>query len=180
MKILRRLLRLPLPGFIRKRELKKLLSATASALGSPVPPTAGLSADECLEVFAGFTTAEFGGISGSGVGALREGLFAAAQTLGRRYRALFSVSSVEEAMEVDALLYRSLAIDLRPSAPREMTVRRCFFSSCYTPAICRVASALDEGLFDGLSGGWSLRFAQRLTEGRECCLARVTFGGDPP
>ncbi len=180
MMILRRLLNMPLPGFIRRRELKRLLSATASALGCSVPPTTGLSADECLELFAEFTRAEFGRISGSDEAGLRARLFAAARELGRRYRALFSVSTVEEAMEVDALLYRSLAIDLRPSAPREMTVCRCFFSSSYTPAICRVASALDEGLFDGLSSGWSLRFSHRLTEGHHCCLARITSGGCPP
>ena len=37
-------------------------------------------------------------------------------------------------------------------------------------------SAMDEGIVDGLCGG-RLVFSQRLTEGADCCRARIDWPG---
>ena len=48
-----------------------------------------------------------------------------------------------------SLLYSAIKIDFRAESNGEVTVPRCFFSRHYTPEICRLVSALDEGLAEG-------------------------------
>jgi hypothetical protein len=54
-----------------------------------------------------------------------------------------------------------------------MTVSSCYFSSVYSPETCGVLSALDDGIFTGLSGGGRLRFSRRITDGSACCRADI-------
>jgi len=180
MRLLLKILRFSPPGFVRKRELRKLIASTSSALGRPVPSTAGLSAEECLMAYARFTKSEVDALvtRGADLRVLQERLFREAQRFGMRYRSLFGVSSLQEASDVDRFLYRCLGIDVLPGDPRELTVSRCFFSAFYTPETCRFISALDDGLFEGLSGGGRLRFTDRITEGHACCKATVVNGSD--
>ena len=57
-----------------------------------------------------------------------------------------------------------------------VTIRRCFFAAHYPPEVCRFMSAMDEGIVAGLCGG-RLVFSQRLTEGADCCRARIEWPG---
>ena len=61
----------------------------------------------------------------------------------------------------------------------EITISRCYFSSFYSPEVCRVMSAMDRGLLAGLAGGGELVFIQRITEGQPCCRARFALAGSP-
>jgi choline dehydrogenase-like flavoprotein len=75
------------------------------------------------------------------------------------------------------VLYRGLGIDLKGSADGQIIIRRCFFARFYTPRVCALVSALDQGLMAGLAGGGELDFTQRLTEGACCCRARFERSG---
>lgn len=59
----------------------------------------------------------------------------------------------------------------------EIEIRRCFFADYYRAPVCRLMSALDAGVVDGLFGGASLEFTQRLTEGGGCCRAIIRTAG---
>jgi hypothetical protein len=112
---------------------------------------------------------------------------------------LLYVRTVEETMAAGRLLYRMLGIDFQGDArgevprrgrsPRrwpsgystreegergEVTIARCYFSSYYSPQVCRLMSAMDQGLFAGLSGGGRLIFMTRITEGYDHCQAQFT------
>jgi hypothetical protein len=116
---------------------------------------------------------------GGSIAPVQERLFAGAREMGRGYRAQFGVATMREALAVAKFLYRGLGIDLRPDGRGCLRMERCFFSSYYSPDICRIVSALDEGLFSGLTDGGRLCFTQRITEGSECCRADI-LGESPP
>ena len=181
MKLFLRIVQTFLPAFLRKKELKNLFEVTASALGCVAPSTDGMSVEECLAAYARFTRNEVDKLLESGAMAriARERLFRAAREVGRRYRSLFGVSTMGEAAEVERFLYRCLAIDFEQTSPHEITMHKCFFSRFYSVDTCRIVSALDDGLFDGLSGGGRLLFTRRITEGNDCCKATVVHLGDP-
>ena len=74
-------------------------------------------------------------------------------------------------LRLGKILYRMLKIEFNGSAEGEVVIRHCFFSPYYTPEVCRIISALDEGLLSGLSNGGQMVFKERITEGKTCCLA---------
>jgi hypothetical protein len=78
-------------------------------------------------------------------------------------------------MAAARFLYGMIGIDFRGSPDGEVRVTSCLFSNYYTPSVCLLISALDEGLLSGLSGGGTLTFTRRLTEGHLCCEARFEF-----
>ena len=71
------------------------------------------------------------------------------------------------------LLYRAIGINAKFDMEGNVTISACYFSSFYSGRICRLISALDAGVAAGLSGGGRLVFSQRMTEGHDCCLARL-------
>jgi hypothetical protein len=160
------------PCRMRARELEELFARTAAAFGRPVPP-AGRPLRPRLREYALFTRDRAGEAlaRGGDLSALERRLYRAAAGLGRRYRVRLGLRSAAEAMAAARLIYRGLGIDFRGTAGGEVTVRRCAFSTVYSPAVCRLVSALDRGLLAGLSGGGDLRFSQRITEGAACCRA---------
>ena len=58
-------------------------------------------------------------------------------------------------------------------------MRRCEFSSHYTPAVCHFVSALDAGLFHGITDRWSVAFDLRMTDGAGLCRGRLTDAERP-
>jgi hypothetical protein len=78
-------------------------------------------------------------------------------------------------MTLGRFLYGILDIDLEGSDNGEITVRRCYFSSFYSPQVCQIMSAMDRGLLAGLSGTGELVFSQRITEGPTCCRAHFSM-----
>jgi hypothetical protein len=73
------------------------------------------------------------------------------------------------------LVYKIIRIDLQGGPEGHILIRKCFFSHYYSYEVCRVISSLDEGLLAGISGGGRLKFDQRITEGHDCCRARLLF-----
>jgi hypothetical protein len=133
---------------------------------------------------------------------VKERLHRNAADLGAGLRRRLGIQKPQEALEVLGLLYRQIGIEIggrmaagatgdgasgggapeasasgsgRPSVAgqTDIQVTRCFFAHHYSPSTCRVMSALDAGVIDGLFGGAALEFSQRITDGSPCCLATV-------
>ena len=172
--------RIHVPQSVRKRRLDRLLQETAAAFGTPAPATARLDAGECLELFARFTREHAEAV-------LRRGdtsdthvrLFENARRMGTQLRSEFKVGSLRDMMRLASLVYKLIGIDFRGEPDGNITIGRCYFSSCYSGDVCRLISSLDAGLLAGLVGGGRLVFSERITEGGCCCRAHLDVEEEP-
>ncbi len=169
-----------LPVFVRKALLRELLRATAAGFSCPVPGSDQRSYDERLRGYALFTREQAEKVlrSGADVHAVKTRLFREAFRLGVKLRRLLAIRTPLEAIEVGRILYRAIGIDLQGNADGDLTISRCIFSRYYSCQVCALISAMDDGLFSGLSGSGRLTFWQRLTEGGPCCRAKLTWAGE--
>lgn len=175
MNLLVKLLELHTPGAVKERALRALFAGTAAAFGCASPPREGRTYDEHLAAYARFTAeqAERALRSGEDLDGLHDRLYQHAHDLGRRLRRALRITDGRDVIALERTLYRAIGIDFRGTAGGDVTISRCFFSAYYTSGVCRIVSALDDGLFAGLSGGGRLVFTQRITEGYDCCKARL-------
>jgi len=165
----------PVP--VRKRKLEMLFRATADAFGVDAPSVRDLSYDEALRRYALFTREHADE-------ALRRGterevgvrLYQSALRIGEQFRSDLGVRP-SDVMRAAALVYRMLGIDFRGEPEGDIRISRCLFSACYTADVCRLISSLDAGLLVGLAGGGALSFSQRITDGHDCCRARLEMNG---
>ena len=169
------------PAIVKRQALVQLFQATAAAFQCDMPRLSGLSREQCLLAYARFTAdrAEEALRDEAGLSELQERLYRNAYRLGRTPGWLLRVQGVDDAITVAHFLYDILDIDFRGSDGGEITISRCYFSSFYTPEVCRVMSAMDRGLLAGLADTGDLVFTQRITEGRPCCRAHFTLAGSP-
>ena len=165
------------PAPLKRRILRDLFSATARAFGVEPPPTGGLSHDRLLTAYAHFTKAESERLwaENGDEREIERRLFENARVLGATLRRKFHVRSHDEVIRLSRVLYKILGIDFEGRLDGKVTIRQCAFSKHYTGRVCRLISALDTGAASGLSGGGRLEFSERITEGRNCCLASLTF-----
>lgn len=175
MKTLENILSHNTPAFIRKIILKELFKATADGFGCPVPLLGQLSFESYLQAYARFTCeqAEIALSSGQEKIALKTRLFQNALPLGNKLRRWFRINTVDEIMRISSILYRAINIDIEGNSLGEITIKRCYFSEYYSNSICDLISAMDDGIFSGLSGGRRLVFKGRITEGGFCCRAKL-------
>lgn len=178
MTLLLRLLALTLPDAVKSRMLAQLAAATADAFQRPSPDLRGLPFAERLRRYALFTRdeAELSLRSGD-ADAVRARLHENARRLGTQLRRSLRIRDIDQALAAGQALYRVIGIDLQPGARGQVTVGSCYFADFYSGPVCRLISALDEGLFDGLSGGGRFEFSERMTEGCEVCRARLQLEG---
>jgi len=165
------------PQFMQKRKLGMLFDATADAFKVAAPSIRKLSYHDSLTKYAQFTReqAEKAIQDGNDL-KIQALLFQNAFRIGQKFKADFNVHSVEEVMQMGSIIYKLLNIDFQGESHGNVVIKRCFFSAYYSSQVCGLISSLDEGLLTGLSGGGKFSFTQRLTEGHECCLARI----EPP
>jgi hypothetical protein len=180
MNILLKILPHHLPVFIREEILAELFEATADAFECPAPALDHLSYDECLRTYALFTReqAEKALQAGRDLSAIKAQLYQNAYPLGRKLRKWFGVDTMEEVMELGQILYQAIGVEIQGDTQGNVIVKRCYFSQFYSAPVCDLISAMDDGVFSGLSGGGRLAFSERLTEGRECCRAKLEFRGE--
>lgn len=180
MNILLKMLPHNLPAFIREEILAELFEATADAFECPAPALDHLSYDACLRTYALFTRgqAEKALQAGCDVSAIKTQLYQNAYPLGGKLRKWFAVDTMEEVMELGQILYRAIGVEIQGDTQGDVTVKRCYFSQFYSGPVCDLISALDDGVFSGLSGGGRLAFSERLTEGRDCCRAKLQLRSD--
>jgi hypothetical protein len=172
--------RLYLPRSIQKSRLIELFRATADAFQRPSPRLRGYSLDQRLTIYALFTAVNVEGSIRRGDEYQVKGcLYRNARQIGEKIRAQLKIQSLEEVMEACEVIYKALKIEFHGDSQGQICIPNCFFSSYYSPDVCRVISSLDEGLLTGLSGGLRLKFSRRITEGGECCRAQLLPAGRP-
>ena len=110
----------------------------------------------------------------------RMAVFKAGEELGRDARARLKVGENPRDIERAAkVLYKVLGIDISISISGykgEMRVTRCSLSSYYSENTCSVLSAMDAGMFHGLSPRIRMRFTESITSGSKECLAEIEMG----
>jgi hypothetical protein len=164
-----------LPAFVRKEILAELFEATADGFECPAPAHDHLSYDVSLRKYALFTEerAERALQARRDIPAIKTRLYQNAYPLGAKLRRWFAVHTMQEVMELGQILYRAIGVEIQGDTQGNVTVKRCYFSQFYSAPVCDLISALDDGVFSGLSGGGRLTFSERLTEGRGCCRAKL-------
>lgn len=177
-----RLLQLHLPKPLMQRQLLELHRRAASAFGCIRARDGCTAAGSCrrrLERLAEFTRDQAQSALSSGVDleALSERLRREGEAMGCSLRKKLRLRSRRDFHTALRLVYRALGIDLRVYEPGQVLIRKCLFSRFYTAPVCRLMSALDDGLASGLSGGYRLRFTHHLTEGSPCCRAVIEWPG---
>jgi hypothetical protein len=171
-----------LPDFIKKKKIQELFTLTAEAFQSNLPEIKNLSYHNCLNTYAGFTKKKAEEVIKSHTDReeIKKRLFKNACRLGEKLRQTFRIKTPSEVFALSKILYRLLGIEFTGKPSGEVIIKRCFFSQFYTPEICKIISALDEGMAAGLSGGGRLVFDKRITEGKDCCRATFYFKEDSP
>lgn len=167
-----------IPASMRKNQLRKLSACTAEAFRRPPPRMAEGSCAAALRAYALLTRdlAEESFREGEDEHGIRDRLYRNAYQLGCELREWLRPATPEEVRVAMRLIYRVIGIDARFDVDGSVTVRSCYFSGYYPGRTCRLMSALDAGVAAGLSGGGRLSFTQRMTEGHDCCLARLEPG----
>ncbi|MBN1352914.1 hypothetical protein JXJ21_26225 [candidate division KSB1 bacterium] len=175
MNLLLKIARIYLPDFIKKKKLLELFELTAEALQKELPAVRNLSYRDCLAAYARFSQTRAAEVLRLQLDpdAVKKRLYKNAFQLGEKLRREFRLKSKEDVIQLSEILYQVLQIDFSATASGEVTIRRCFFSQFYSPEVCALISALDEGVAAGLSDGGELVFQERITEGKSCC--RATF-----
>jgi hypothetical protein len=167
--------RIYLPVGLKRRKLCSLFSLTASAFSLQVPILDPFSYDKILHLYAVFTreAVEYALRNGIEIHTIQRRLFDGGCKMGNDVRRELRITSYSEAMSIARVLYRAIGIDFRAGAMGEVSVTQCFFSKFYSDKVCRVISALDEGLIAGLTGNRQFSFSQRITEGLPYCAGRI-------
>lgn len=161
------------PEFVRKGALTHLFHATAAGFELQVPALKHLNSEECLAQYARFVQihAERRLRDGNDVTALAQRLYQNAFEMVRLFNKWLGLHTVQEVMAMARVLYGILGIDLRGDGRGEVMIGRCYFSDFYSAEVCQLMSAMDRGLFAGLSNGGELTFTSRITERQPCCRA---------
>ena len=164
----------------KKKKFLELFALTAAAFQCEMPALRGLSFRECLTKYALFTKeqAEKAIREGENLAETRRRLYDNAWQMGWSLRKVWHIAAPEEVIAASRLIYQVLGINYAGNTRGEVVIDKCFFSAYYTGEVCRVISALDEGLATGLSAGGRLCFRHRITEGHDACLAYFEMKGD--
>ena len=169
------------PEWLQKVEAEALMEVFARAFDVEAPELDSFAADEALAAFREFTAACIDAVSEDAdvAARYRERLGEGAYDLGAKVRALLMVRR-SQALHVTRFFYRGIGIELTGELPGALRFGPCFFAERYTPANCWFMSAFDEGFMRGMMGdrksACSLSFSCRLTEGADCCRARMDRG----
>ena len=157
-------------SLFRRIELQLLMNLTARALGQHPERLWTRSNARALQAYAEFTSHHLR----TGADAqLLQRMNDEAYHIGCMLRRLFFIRNNVAAKRLIVALYRNIGISLSFTDSQHLCFHHCYFSACYTPTVCLAASALDDGIIRGITGRPTghLCFAQRITEGRNCCKA---------
>jgi hypothetical protein len=169
MSVRSRIFRRTPPWLLRAACIMRLAKVTQEAFGCRPRKVSGLDSFASLTVRQAEAALHAGGETSK----IEEKLSRGALHLGRRIRFWLGIHGRGESLAVARALYRILEIDFRANADGRFTVPRCRFSSCYSPAVCRLISSLDCGLLAGLTGGARMVFTRRITEGAAACAGEI-------
>jgi hypothetical protein len=165
-----------MPECIKTAKIKELFALTAQAFEVAVPDLSGLKYEELLKEYACFAKAECDKIlkNAQKTAEVRSRLRKRAVEIGLRLKHELKIKTYNDVLVASRIFYRILGIEFSGDTSGNITIRTCFFSDCFSSENCCLISALDEGVAEGLSQG-ELKFSQRITDGKECCKARIRF-----
>ncbi len=111
----------------------------------------------------------------------REIMFNEGLSLGAKFKRILGVgNSPDDLFTAARILYNVLGIKFTIKKVEEgknekiiMVVSHCTLAEYYTPDTCRVLSAADEGVVQGLNPHIKIQFTKRITEGCFECLAPI-------
>lgn len=108
----------------------------------------------------------------------REVMFNEGLSLGSKFKEILGVEdSLDDLFTAARILYNVLGIEFSIKAVEDgkitMIVSHCTLAEYYTPDTCRVLSAADEGVVQGLNPSVKIKFTERITEGCSECLAPI-------
>jgi hypothetical protein len=171
------ILEIYLPRFIKRKKLLELFDITATAFQVKTPNFSRPSHKKSLNEFALFSknAAETAMSQKQDMQPIRQSLHDGAYKMGLEIRQDLHINTSQEIMAACRILYRAIGIDFKGNQNGEITIGQCYFSEFYSSGVCKIISALDEGLIAGLSDGGHLIFRQRITDGKDCCIAQFIF-----
>ncbi|MBN2412684.1 hypothetical protein JXQ31_13425 [candidate division KSB1 bacterium] len=177
MNLLLKLAQIYIPDFYKKKKLNELFELTAQAFLCLVPDTKNLSYRDCLKAYALFTQKKTENVlnNGTDTAGIKERLYRNAYQLGEQLGKKFHIKTQKDVLTICKILYKILGIEFQGDKSGKIKIRRCYFSGFYTDQVCGIISSLDEGVIAGLAGGGKLTLHNRITEGKECCLASFEF-----
>jgi predicted ArsR family transcriptional regulator len=188
-----------LPPWTVRRELTRVAEATTSVLDrllaecSPIALDGARQADSPLRgslrrrraALASAHTARVTRLCETlgrdeGIDAARRALFEAGVKLGREARRRLGVRQTRpELLRAARVLYRVLGIRFRAKwathDAAKIRVARCALACGYTSEACLALSATDAGVVAGLWPGTKFEFDERITDGRDSCVARLVL-----
>lgn len=194
-----RLAALWIPPFLLRQELDRVARVTTAALDGLLAEHAPLSLDRVRreEDPRGGTLAQrraaLGRAHDRRVAALvqalgreraaalgRAALFAVGRQLGREVNARLGVGrSAADLLRAARVLYNVLGIAFtvqrQEGRPAFLCVHRCALAAHYAEVTCRILSATDEGVVQGLNPDMEMRFQECMTAGAPQCLARLEY-----
>ncbi|MCD7809293.1 MAG: hypothetical protein LUH02_08115 [Erysipelotrichaceae bacterium] len=157
-------------------EIKILMKQTAKVFGVKVPKGIGFSVSKLLKNYAQLTT----DISLNFIenkqdrNQLQQDLYYMAFQLGSDLRWWLKPQNNQDCFDIIVMLYRNIKISLCEQS-QTICVHQCYFSDFYTPEVCSIISAIDQGIFAGVYQGGTLSFYKRITEGHEICVAHFNL-----
>lgn len=109
----------------------------------------------------------------------RNALFKAGKLLGEEAKERLNVGeSLQDLIRAARILYNVLGIEFQikdsENGDTLMVVEKCSLATYYSPLTCRILSAADEGVVQGLNENIRMTFKERMTEGPAECLACIT------
>ncbi|MCX7787821.1 MAG: hypothetical protein N2442_09000 [Spirochaetes bacterium] len=169
-----------IPVCFKKRKLRELFELTADAFQCELPPLRSFGYEECLQEYARFSAINAGEVltRPAEIESIKSRLYRNAFQMGESLRKSLGIKKMNDLLWVSKILYRILRIQCTTNQQGEWIIKKCFFSSYYSPGVCRILSSLDEGMAAGLSGGGRLTFHERITDGEPCCRATFQRAGE--
>ncbi|MBQ9420900.1 MAG: hypothetical protein IJU30_04005 [Lachnospiraceae bacterium] len=154
------------PGLFRRIELQVLCNLAADTFGQKRTRVWTLTSKRGLQAYAAFTVRCM-----EETPVDRATLYRSAYRLGRKIRRVTGFRDADDIRKLIFLLYQNIGIEMDGRIPGVIRIQKCYFSRCYSPARCRMMSAVDAGIIAGICGGGKLHFTNRITEGCPQCRA---------
>jgi hypothetical protein len=166
-----------LPASLKRRRLADLMDVTARAFGIAAPAVPYRSLRDASLALARLTREGASRVASDAAARAESArrLRSGGAALGAKLRSDLGVRTRGDVMRAARLLYWAISIDFRGTVEGDIIISDCSFRSAYTPEICGIVSALDEGVLSGLAGGGRLAFSARLTDGAPACRASFDF-----
>jgi hypothetical protein len=110
----------------------------------------------------------------------REALFMVGQNLGKQTRIKLGVGdNPKDLIKAAKILYRVLGIDFHlewlDNSKATAIIDRCALAQEYSNLTCKVLSATDEGVINGLQPNAIMKFEESMTSGCKNCRATIQF-----